>query len=387
VERKELAAWLRWIGCALDRATLFQLQSKAPHPLDLLEAENSELMRRFQLNGRQIARLRQQPSLAEIDRQISAIERHQIALLPASSPEFPANLFKMRVPPPAIFIRGRLKDFDALSVGIVGPRMATPYGLEVTRRLAQDFAPTLTIVSGAALGIDTAAHKAALQAGGRTIGVLACGLDVDYPAGNRPIRERIAHGEAGALISIFPPGAKPLRHHFPARNEVLAGLSQAIIIVEASEKSGALVTARAAGEEGRQVYAVPGDITRRNSRGSNALLRDGAAVCTSADDILADLEITLRDEMDRLSQRRAEFQPQPRQAEDFPERRENHPSPDKNQKLLLHEIEHHPVSHDDLIARFVPGEMTVGDLSTALLTLEMTGRIQQQPGRIYAPKL
>lgn len=307
-------------------------------------------------------------------------------LLPISHPEYPRNLFHMRTPPPALFVKGALADIDALAIGIVGPRHATSYGLEVTTALVRDLAAPFTIVSGAALGIDSRAHATALRHGGRTIAVLGCGIDVDYPAQNRPLREQIAE-EGGALVSIFPPGTQPLRGNFPVRNFVLAGLSLAVVVVEASARSGALVTARAAGEEGRPVYAIPGDINRVNSEGSNALLRDGAIALTSAADLVGDMEPMLAgDELDTLRRRRAQgLGIAPGEETDTAA---SPPLPATTQEArLLEAIRHSPTSHDDLMARFVPAVMDVGDFATALLTLEMDGHIHQMPGRVYAARL
>jgi DNA processing protein len=292
----------------------------------------------------------------------------------------------MRVAPPAIFVKGAIEEIDRLAVGIVGPRVPTNYGMEVARMLARDFAPTLTVVSGAALGIDSAVHQEVLEHGGRTLAVLGCGIDQNYPARNEPLRRRIGEGREGALISIFPPGSRPLRGNFPQRNFVLAGLCLAVVVVEASATSGALVTARAAGEEGRPVYAVPGDITRRNSAGSNALLRDGATACTSATDVLADLQGMLAEELEMLRERRAQhgLTIAPATAgEDAPRSEADSPV----EAMVLRVIQHSTISHDDLINQFVPGNMSMGDLSTALLMLELKGKIQQLPGRFYGPRL
>lgn len=377
--------WLRLVGCALDRGTLGGALANVEHPAELLEAADEELAARFHFTPRNLQQFRRQPNADLVDRQLRAMEKHGISLVAVSDRAFPRNLFRVRVPPPAIFMRGTIEDVDALAVGIVGPRMATTYGLSVTKAFARDFAQTMTVVSGAAMGVDSTAHEAVMNAGGRTLAVLGCGLDVNYPAGNEKLRERIAR-EGGALISTYPPGTQPLRGNFPARNEILAGLSLAVVVVEASATSGALVTARAAGEEGRPVYAVPGDITRKNSAGSNALLRDGAIACASAGDVLADLEPMLTGEMESLRERRGNGAHTERTAH-VAAAQAPATSNTPQEALLLSAIQHSPMSHDDLMAQFVPSRLSVGDLSTALLMLEMKGRIEQLPGRIYSPKL
>lgn len=379
-----LRAWLGLLGSGLRQDAITSLMRGSQNPDEILGQSDADLTRSFGLTSDQLTRLRRQPSSRVIDRQVSLMERHDIGLLPLADPDYPRNLFHMRVPPPAIFTKGTLRDVDSLAIGVVGPRHATAYGLEVTTAFVREMAPSFTIVSGAAIGIDSRAHDTALRHGGRTVAVLGCGIDIDYPAQNRQLRERIA-GENGALVSIFPPGTRPLRGNFPVRNFILAGLSLAVVVTEASARSGALVTARAAGEEGRPVYAVPGDINRLNSVGSNALIRDGAIALTSVDDLVADLEPHLSGELETLRERRLLGIGQGGDGDDSPRGADQ---PATMQEVhLLEAIRHQPVSHDDLLEMFVPGKMSLGDLSTALLMLEMDGRIQQRPGRIYAATL
>lgn len=383
VDAEHRRDWLRLLSCGLDRHLLSTLTAGLASPGELFDFPDQRLQEQFGLSPAQCAALRRRPDPKVLDEQLRTMDREKITLLPAGHPDYPENLFKMRQPPAVLFVKGRLERHDTLAVGIVGPRNATPYGISVAQHFAREFAPTLTVVSGAAAGIDSAAHEAVLATGGRTIAVLGCGIDVNYPANNAQLRARIGSGEAGALVTIFPPGTQPHRHNFPIRNYVLAGLSLAVIIAEAAKRSGALVTARAAADEGRAVYAVPGDITRRNSEGSNQLLRDGASVCTKPSDIISDLEFTLREELLELLQRPSPTQPA---TTDSPSPAAPGPA-NPIERVLLDAIRHHPISHDDLIEQFVPARMTIGELSTALLMLEMNGAIEQQPGRVYAPRL
>ena len=190
--------------------------------------------------------------------------------------------------PPALFARGALNDDDALAVAIVGSRRPTPYGLAVAERLASDLAVRgVTIVSGLARGIDTAAHRGALAAGGRTLAVLGCGLDVVYPLENRALARAIE--AQGALVSQFAPGVPALPGHFPARNRTLAGLALGVVVVEAADRSGALITAGFAGDLGREVFAVPGRITSPTSAGAHRLIQDGAKLVTCWQDIVSEL--------------------------------------------------------------------------------------------------
>jgi DNA processing protein len=207
-------------------------------------------------------------------------------LLP-DDPRYPARLAEL-APAPGLWVRGALVEHDDLAIAIVGARRATPYGLEVASQLARDLAARgVTIVSGFARGIDSAAHRAALNAGGRTIAVLGCGIDVVYPPENRRLSDAIA--ASGALVTQFPPGTAPLPYHFPTRNRTLAALVLGVVVVEAAERSGTLLTAGFAGDLGREVYAVPGKITSPTSAGVHKLLRDGARLVEAWTDVVQEL--------------------------------------------------------------------------------------------------
>ena len=207
--------------------------------------------------------------------------------LRSDDPGYPARLGEL-APAPALWLRGTLDDDDALAIAIVGSRRATPYGLEVAARLAGDLAARgVTIVSGFARGIDSAAQRAALDAGGRTIAVLGCGIDVVYPPENARLADAVA--ARGALVTQFPPGTPPLPHHFPTRNRTLAALALGVVVVEAAERSGSLSTAGFAADLGREVFAVPGKITSPTSAGVHKLLRDGARLVESWTDVVQEL--------------------------------------------------------------------------------------------------
>ena len=207
--------------------------------------------------------------------------------LAPDDPRYPARLREL-VPAPALWVRGALEDDDALAIAIVGARRATPYGLEVAAQLARDLAARgVTIVSGFARGVDSAAHRAALDAGGRTLAVLGCGIDVVYPPENTRLADAVA--ARGALVTQFPPGTAPLPYHFPARNRTLAALVLGVVVVEAAARSGSLSTAGFAGDLGREVYAVPGKITSPTSAGAHRLLRDGARLVETWTDIVQEL--------------------------------------------------------------------------------------------------
>ena len=206
---------------------------------------------------------------------------------PLGHPHYPARLAVIAEPPPLLWVRGQPNAWTAPTIALVGSRAATPHALAMTRRLAVDLtAAGVAVVSGLARGIDSAAHAAALDAGGRTIGVLACGIDRIYPPEHATLAKNME--AAGAVLSEYPPGVAPLRHHFPLRNRIISGLSIAVVVIEAPERSGALITASTAAEQGRDVFVLPGATNGRN-RGGHLLIRDGARLVESADDILQDL--------------------------------------------------------------------------------------------------
>jgi DNA processing protein len=210
-----------------------------------------------------------------------------MSMLTPGEPTYPALLATIPSPPP-LYVRGTLEPEDVLAIAIVGARQATPYGLAVAAELAAELAARrVTIVSGFARGIDTAAHRAALEAGGRTLAVLGNGVDVVYPPENGALGRRIE--AAGALISQFEAGTLPLPYNFPARNRTLAGLALGVVVVEAAERSGSLITAGFAGDLGREVFAVPGRITSAASAGAHRLIQDGAKLVTCWMDIVQEL--------------------------------------------------------------------------------------------------
>ncbi|MDF1513841.1 MAG: DNA-processing protein DprA [Anaerolineae bacterium] len=226
----------------------------------------------------------------EYDNIRQRLEKYDVQVLTWDAVEYPVLLRQISDPPPVLFVRGTLLTTDEWAVAVVGSRKATVYGREVTRRLAADLAQnSITVVSGLARGIDGIAHKAALEAAGRTIAVLGCGVDVVYPQEHRTLSEHIIAN--GALISDYPMGTRPEGPNFPPRNRIISGLSLGTVVVEAGLRSGALITSDFALDQGRDVFAVPGSILSPSSAGCNRLLRDGAAIVTEARDILETLQL------------------------------------------------------------------------------------------------
>ena len=215
-------------------------------------------------------------------------EAESIAAIAWSEAQYPVALTTIADPPPVLWTRGCVAALSAPAVAIVGSRAASPYALSVAEQLAGDLtACGLVIVSGLARGVDSAAHRGALAAGGVTVAVLGSGVDVMYPPEHASLAEEIDRG--GAVISELVPGTEPQPWFFPRRNRIISGLSRAVVVIEAGEKSGSLITARCALDQGRDVLAVPGNVLSGRNRGAHGLLRDGARIVESADDILEEL--------------------------------------------------------------------------------------------------
>jgi len=216
------------------------------------------------------------------------LKAHNAQLIPYGFPLYPSRLMEIYDPPPLLFVSGNAKLLDSVMIAMVGTRRPTPYGMAATEKLSADLAHAgATIVSGMARGVDTAAHRAALRMGGNTVAVYGCGLDHVYPAENRKLAAEIA--EKGLILSEFPIGVPAHPQNFPVRNRIVSGMSNGVVIVEGAQYSGSTITARLAAEQGREVYAVPGNITSKMSWAPNLLIKQGAKLVQDAEDILSDL--------------------------------------------------------------------------------------------------
>jgi DNA processing protein len=284
-DRRLIAAILRAIANRSTAEDLDALPARSPGESVLAWACRSRVSKPHQAWPDELARIRR-----EADEQLSRAAAQAIVPIAIGDVRYPPRLSAIPDPPPLIWVIGDPAALSEAAVGIVGSRAATTYAIEVARHLALDLAGAgLTIVSGLARGVDAAAHRGALAAQGRTIGVLGCGVDRTYPPEHRDLARDIA--AAGAVLSEFPPGVPPLPHHFPLRNRIISGLSLAVVVVEAHEKSGSLITASAAAEQGRDVMVVPGPVSGGRNRGGHLLIRDGARIVESAADILQELAI------------------------------------------------------------------------------------------------
>ncbi|MBN2580427.1 MAG: DNA-processing protein DprA [Pirellulales bacterium] len=257
-------------------------------PRAVFEAAPSELREVERVGPKLVDKIRRAPEEIPAEAEITLCREQGVEILTECHPAYPRSLREIPDPPGLLFVRGTLLPADALAIGIVGTRHASPYGLRQADRLAQSLTRAgLTIVSGLARGIDAAAHRGTLSAGGRTIAVLGSGVLNVYPPEHQKLADEIA--SRGAVISEMPPRSQPLAGVFPQRNRLISGLSLGVIVVEAADRSGALITARHAMEQGREVFAVPGSVENRTSRGCHRLIRDGVTLVESADDVLEQL--------------------------------------------------------------------------------------------------
>lgn len=302
---------------------------------------------------------------APLARELALAQRLEVKIVTLEDDGYPARLKTIADPPLALYVRGTLLPSDECAVAIVGTRRASLYGLQCAERLGYDLALRgVTVVSGLARGIDGAAHRGALKTPGRTLAVLGSGISRVYPPEHAPIADAIV--QQGALISEYPMEAGPLARHFPRRNRIISGLSLGLVVVEAPPKSGALISADCALEQNREVFAVPGPITTVMSQGTHELLKQGARVVTSVEDILEELHLIAVP---------TTSPPDPAAAAGTPVQ-----LPEPEERVFACVNAQQPTDADAIAAQ---SGLELPDLSSALLQLELKRLIQQLPGRRF----
>jgi DNA processing protein len=320
-------------------------------------ASSTEL-RSAGLDRRSLQNLLAARSALDLDHELERVAAVGAHVLTWESANYPQLLREISAPPPVLYVKGTITGEDAWAVAVIGARRASDYGREVTRRLASALARNgITVVSGMARGIDGEAHRAALKAGGRTIAVLGCGIDRTYPPEHHRLAQEIA--ARGALVSDYPLGTEPEGKNFPPRNRIISGLSLGVLVVEAAVRSGALITADYAAEQGRDVFAVPGSILARGSAGTNALIRDGAKIVLGPEDVLEELNLAMVAE-------RAEV-------------RQALPA-DEIEAALLTYLSADPTHVDELQQRM---GLPVAQVTSALALMELKGMVRQVGGMKY----
>ncbi len=329
----------------------------------LAEAWSAEIsqFRQAGLASLVIEQIRKQRRLINPDEEMEKLTREGIDLITILDKNYPRLLKEIYNPPALLYLKGKFSPQDEFSLAIVGTRRSSLYGQQITPLITADLAQTgLTIVSGLAKGIDTLAHQAALAANGRTIAVLGSGLDKKsiYPFINRRLAEEIS--QQGVIVSEFPTGTQPLAQHFPQRNRIIAGLSLGVLVIEAPEKSGALITARDALEQNREVFAIPGPVSSENSLGPNNLIKMGAKLVSQANDILEELNLTLLTQSDRQSK------------EVVPDNQE--------EASILAQLSNEPVHIDKIINQT---KLPTAVINSTLILMEMKGKVRNLGGHNY----
>ncbi len=300
----------------------------------------------------------------KVQKEIDIAEKNNIHIMTSADQLYPEGLKRINSAPPVLYMKGRMERSDKYAVAIVGSRNSTTYGRQVAEQMGRKLASSgLTVVSGMARGVDTSSHIGALKAGGRTIAVLGSGLDVPYPSSNRGLINKAA--TSGCVISEFPFGTGPLRVNFPRRNRIISALSMGVIVVEAALDSGSLITVTYALEQGKEVFAVPGNITSRNSRGTHELIKNGAKLVESADEVIEELRPQLKGAL----------------KEDVLEKENKLNILSDDEKSVFRCLSAEP-KHIDMIIR--ENKIAIGKALSILLNMELKGVVNQLEGKHFS---
>ncbi|MGA9498262.1 MAG: DNA-processing protein DprA [Terriglobales bacterium] len=292
-----------------------------------------------------------------------------------SDPEYPARLKEIYDPPVVLFVKGSIEVLAEPGIAMVGTRHPTPYGSGMAERLSTDLAARgLVIISGLARGIDTASHRGAIAAKGKTIAVLGTGIDIMYPKENTRLTEQIV-ALGGALITEFPVGTSPAPQNFPIRNRIISGMSAGVLVVEAAEYSGTRITSRLALEQNRDVYAVPGNVTNKNAWGPNTLIKQGAKLVATWEDVWEELPA---DVQARLHAQQQNESPEAETASLFPDE-----AISPHEKKILKLLKADESTHIDELVELLEDEVSASEIFAALFELELNGKIRQLPGKNF----
>ncbi len=354
----ELKYWIALNRIAgLGRVRYSLLESHFPTMEEAWHAGASEL-KVAGLDGRLVSRIVSERAGISPDAEIERLAKHKVTALTWHDPAYPARLKEIYDLPPVLYVRGQLTATDEWCVAVVGTRRPTPYGRQAAEELSYGLAQSgICLVSGLARGIDSITHRAALDTGGRTMAVLACGLDIVYPPEHARLAVEVT--ERGALVSDYPLGTRPRGEYFPRRNRIMSGLSLGVLVVEGDITSGAMITARLALEQNREVFAVPGSVFSVQSRGANSLIKEGAKLVQRVEDVLEELNLTMV----------------PQQIE----MKETIAATDTEAALLRH-ISREP-AHIDEVCR--NSGLPIATVSSVLAMLELKGLVRQMGPMSY----
>jgi DNA processing protein len=296
-------------------------------------------------------------------------------IISLSDAEYPSRLKEIYDPPVILFVKGSVEVLDQPGIAMVGTRHPTPYGSGMAERLSTDLAARgLVIISGLARGIDTASHRGAIAAKGKTIAVVGTGIDIMYPKENTRLAEQIiAFG--GAIISEFPVGTSPAPQNFPIRNRIISGVSAGVLVVEAAEYSGTRITSRLALEQNRDVYAVPGNVTNKSAWGPNTLIKQGAKLVATWEDVWEELPTDVQLALGAMQQNES---PEPETASLFPDEAKS-----PHEKKILRLLKPDESTHIDELVELLEDEISASEIFAALFELELNGKIRQLPGKNF----
>ena len=364
-DHSEHALWLaltriKGLGCI----SFKKLASHFADPTQSLSATAAELSAIEGLDRNVVDGLLAFTQWDEVEREVQCANNAGVRIIPFGSGIYPNRLRTIADPPPCLYVKGEIRQEDDKAVAVIGTRSASHYGRRVARDLCRGLASLgFTVVSGMARGIDGVAHDAALNAGGRTIAVLGSGVDRAYPPEHQKLYHRIS--ENGAVISELPLGAPPLAFNFPARNRLISGLSAGVVVVEATEKSGSLITAAIALEQGREVFAVPGEVGSSRSRGAHRLIRQGAKLVENVDDILDEIapQLVASDRRSAAPMRTLPVDTQP------------------ETRRIFNLLQERSLHIDEVIEA---SGFSTSRVSQILLELELQGFLKQLPGNRYS---
>lgn len=352
---------LYWVGFNLVKGIgAVRLRSLLDHfgSLSIAWEASSDQLRETGLSTRLVENILQIRSSIDLEKYYQDILSKGISVITSQDEDYPGRLKEIDQPPPVLYLRGTLIPDDFWAVAIVGTRRVTTYGRQVTDELATYLAHNgVTVISGLARGVDAIAHQASVRAGGRTLAVFGCGVDHIYPPEHRALANQIA--QQGALLSDYPPGTPPDSSNFPPRNRIISGLSMAVVVIEAAESSGALITASFAGDQGRDVFAVPGNILVPQSKGTNRLIKEGAHPLLSGSDLLDVLNLT------RVNEQKDARRIIPM---------------DHTEAAVLKILGREPLHVDEI--RTQTG-LAIESVSAALVMMELKGMVQQVGGLNY----
>lgn len=335
-------------------------------PEEVFRAPLKELLQVEGVGEKVVREIQKGPPEKGVEKELRLLQEVGGRILTIQDSLYPRRLKEIYDPPPVLYTRGEIKGEDDLALSIVGSRKTSPYGRWITEKISEEIARHgVTIVSGLARGIDSVAHIGAIAGGGRTLAVLGCGVDVVYPPENRTLyRQVIDHG---AVLSEFPMGSPPEGMHFPRRNRIISGLSIGVVVIQASARSGSLITADYAIEQGREVFAIPGNIGADGSRGTNRLIKEGAKLVESSEDILEEILPQWKREKESLLK--------------VPSPEEGLPMEEKG---IYQRLGDSPLHIDEIIRE---SRLDPGKVSSLLMNLEIKGLVVQWPGKCFTRKM